>query len=446
MLMRLASLVLTVAGGVLFGCAVLARRLARPQAPAARHGCADRARHRRGLSAQRVAPRSPAEPTSTSIPSPCSCFSCCADATSKCAHGRRRPPTWNTWTRRCRWPRIGCRHFPQHGHRGGAGHHAAARRAGAGASRVKAFLPTASSCRARRDMRRVVAHRREPAGTQRRRRRRDRAERSTARARWWCRVERVGEDTRVSGIRRLVERAAVAAPARWWKLTDRIAGWFVAAVLLVALASAAVLVATRAGARAVDCGVGPGGDLSLRAVAGDAGGTDRGRGAARAPRCHRRRVHTPSKRLSKVTHVVFDKTGTLTEGRLCAGAYGCARPGRRPRRAWRWPSALEQGSEHPIATALLAAVRDDAKHPLDAADVRNVPGSGVEGIVEGQRHRLGTHVVRCRPRRGRCALRSRDKRSVHADLAGSEKRWLARFDLADRCAQKRRTSCGACAS
>src|SRR5206468_58506 len=48
------------------------------------------------------------------------------------------------------------------------------------------------------------------------------------------RVERVGEDTRASGIRRLVERAACERPALV-ELTDRVAGWLVAAVLLVAL-------------------------------------------------------------------------------------------------------------------------------------------------------------------------------------------------------------------
>ena len=54
------------------------------------------------------------------------------------------------------------------------------------------------------------------------------------------RVERVGEATRASHIRRLTERAAGQRP-RLVEITDRIAGWFVAGVLVVAAASSAVL-------------------------------------------------------------------------------------------------------------------------------------------------------------------------------------------------------------
>ena len=77
----------------------------------------------------------------------------------------------------------------------------------------------------------------------------------------------------------------------------------------------------------------------------------------------------------------LDKTGTLTEGRLAL-------------EAWEGPDevralvlALERGSRHPIATALAAAWPDVTRH--EAADLRETLGCGLEGVVQGRAVMIG---------------------------------------------------------
>ncbi|MES1196212.1 MAG: cation-translocating P-type ATPase, partial [Steroidobacter sp.] len=87
-------------------------------------------------------------------------------------------------------------------------------------------------------------------------------------------------------------------------------------------------------------------------------------------------------RLSQITKLSFDKTGTLTTGkisvtqtRLCSDmsadeCIGIA-------------SALEKAADHPIARAF--AVRDT----VSISDIKVIAGSGVEGVIEGTRYRIG---------------------------------------------------------
>jgi Cd2+/Zn2+-exporting ATPase len=89
-------------------------------------------------------------------------------------------------------------------------------------------------------------------------------------------------------------------------------------------------------------------------------------------------------RLAGVSTVAFDKTGTLTRGEVSVGA---AEPldGIESRELLRLAAAVEQQSEHPIAQAIVAAAeKDGVRLPL-AANVRALPGLGVEGDVEGHR-------------------------------------------------------------
>ena len=86
-------------------------------------------------------------------------------------------------------------------------------------------------------------------------------------------------------------------------------------------------------------------------------------------------------RLAAIDRAVFDKTGTLTTG-------DAARDRRQPRRRTiaRRPLALARQSAHPVARAVAAHL--DAAAGV-AAEVREVPGHGVEGRVGGRRARLG---------------------------------------------------------
>jgi Cu2+-exporting ATPase len=91
--------------------------------------------------------------------------------------------------------------------------------------------------------------------------------------------------------------------------------------------------------------------------------------------------------LARATHVVFDKTGTLTWGRLSLiGVVPIGAKGREECLAL--AAALERGSEHPIARALVSAAAGLSRATAD--DVVNQPGRGVEARVGGRRMRLGS--------------------------------------------------------
>jgi len=87
----------------------------------------------------------------------------------------------------------------------------------------------------------------------------------------------------------------------------------------------------------------------------------------------------------KITTVVFDKTGTLTVGKFEVSKIISMQKGLTENEVLRLASALEQKSEHPIATGILAKVKDLAI-PIPAAENFNaITGKGVEATVEGKR-------------------------------------------------------------
>ena len=91
---------------------------------------------------------------------------------------------------------------------------------------------------------------------------------------------------------------------------------------------------------------------------------------------------TALERLAEVDTVVFDKTGTLTEGRPEPTNLG-----EHPARALSVALALADGSSHPLARALAEAAKAAGVQPASVAEIREVPGYGVEG-------RLGEVPVR----------------------------------------------------
>jgi Cu2+-exporting ATPase len=189
-------------------------------------------------------------------------------------------------------------------------------------------------------------------------------------------------DTRMADIHRLAQRATLEKPAAV-VLADRVARWFVAAIVLLAGATWAVwhlfdparAFEAAVAVLVVSCPCA----LSLATPAAiTAAATALRRVGFVATRPH------VIERLARTTHVVFDKTGTLTGGRaeLVAvepladeHADACLAIAR----------SIEARTTHPLAAALDA---DTAAVPL-ATDVRLQPGHGVEGTVGGRRYRLG---------------------------------------------------------
>jgi Cu2+-exporting ATPase len=240
------------------------------------------------------------------------------------------------------------------------------------------------------------------------------------------RVERVGEDTVLSAIVRLLDRAQTEKPSVA-RSADRVAGWFVAALLLVAAAVAwwwwqhdpahafevtlSVLVVT------CPCA------LSLATPAALTAAT----GALTRVGVLTTRGHA-LETLARVSHVIFDKTGTLTEGRLQLEKVRLlASLGRED--CLRLAAALEQSSEHPIAHALCA----EAGVVQSADKVSAQPGRGIEGWVGGQRLRIGIPEFVLELQQD-VAVADAVKLAEGAGgvVLGSDRELLAHFQFADR--------------
>jgi Cu2+-exporting ATPase len=198
-------------------------------------------------------------------------------------------------------------------------------------------------------------------------------------------VTRVGEDTVVSGIVRLLDRAQAEKP-RLARLADEVAAWFVSGMLAVAggvalwwwLHDAPRTFAVTLSVLVVSCPCA----LSLATPVAITAAT----GALTRRGLLTTRGHA-LETLARATHVVFDKTGTLTRGVLTLERV-LPRPGMQREEALALAAALERHSEHPVGQILAAA----GGGTLAASEVVAVPGEGVEGVVAGRRYRVGSPV------------------------------------------------------
>ncbi|MEB8058650.1 heavy metal translocating P-type ATPase [Pseudomonas fulva] len=198
-------------------------------------------------------------------------------------------------------------------------------------------------------------------------------------------VQALGQDSRLSAIVRLLERAqtekprlaqiadrasqvfllcsllaAVAIGVWWWQVEPQRAFWIVLA-MLVATCPCALSLATPT---ALTAATGTLHKLGLLVTRGHV-----------------------LEGLNQIDTVIFDKTGTLTEGRLTLRSI---RPLGRATAdtCLAWAAALENRSEHPIARAF-----GQVATPADG--VLAVPGLGLEGEVGGQRLRIGQASFVC---------------------------------------------------
>ncbi len=197
------------------------------------------------------------------------------------------------------------------------------------------------------------------------------------------RVDKVGADTVLSGIVRLLDRALSEKP-RLAMAADRVASWFVLALLVVAVLVAAIwywIDPSRAfwitvSVLVVSCPCA----LALATPAALTASLGRlTRMGLLSTRGHALET------LAKATDFVFDKTGTLTTGEFRLVHVDCLRGNREE--ALAIAAALEKGATHPVAKALREA--SGAGH-AEASEVRNMPGQGVTGQVAGRAFRLGS--------------------------------------------------------
>jgi Cu2+-exporting ATPase len=196
------------------------------------------------------------------------------------------------------------------------------------------------------------------------------------------RVERIGADTVLSSILRLMQQATTERP-QLVANAERVTGWFVAVTLTLAAGAAAawwlieperaLWVAVSILVVTCPCALALATPVALTVATG------------RLARqglivCRGHVIET----LARATDVVLDKTGTLTTGRLhLTHTHALADMG--AAECLRIAAALEQGSMHPIAQALLAA----APAAPAASGARHYAGQGVEAEVGASVYRLG---------------------------------------------------------
>ncbi len=87
----------------------------------------------------------------------------------------------------------------------------------------------------------------------------------------------------------------------------------------------------------------------------------------------------------KITTIVFDKTGTLTVGKFEVSKFVSLHDNFTEKDILRFASALEQNSEHPIATGIIQKAKEAGITVPAAEDFKAITGKGVEATVEGKR-------------------------------------------------------------
>jgi len=204
------------------------------------------------------------------------------------------------------------------------------------------------------------------------------------------RAERVGADTLLAQIVRMVA-AAQRSRAPIQRLADVVSSWFVPAVVLVAALTSLVwglygpeprLAYALVNAVAVliiacPCALGLATPMSIMVATG--------RGAQAGVLIKNAEA---LETMEKVDTIVVDKTGTLTEGKPRLVAVVAA-SGFREDEVLALAAGLEQGSEHPLAAAVLAGAAERGVTPARVEGFQSVTGQGITGVAGGRRVALG---------------------------------------------------------
>jgi Cu+-exporting ATPase len=208
------------------------------------------------------------------------------------------------------------------------------------------------------------------------------------------RAERVGGETLLAQIVRMVSEAQRSrAPVQ--KLADRVAGYFVPTVVLIAVLTFVVWAVVGPQPRmahallnavavliiACPCALGLATPMAIMV------GTGRGATAGILVK-NAEALET----LEKADTVVVDKTGTLTEGRPKVVAV-IAAPGFDDAAILRIAATLERASEHPLAAAILARAKERGVGPGESSEFQSRTGKGVLAKIGAQTAALGNRAL-----------------------------------------------------
>lgn len=206
------------------------------------------------------------------------------------------------------------------------------------------------------------------------------------------RADRVGKDTMLSQIIRMVQEAqGTKAPIA--KIADRVAGIFVPVVIVIALVSAVLWGISGAGAEfvltifisvlviACPCALGLATPTAIM--------TGTGRGAEMGVLF---KGGEPLEVLMKADTVVFDKTGTITVGRpevtdvVLGGTMNRAE-------VLYLAATAEKGSEHPLADAIVRRATGEGLTPGTTEEFEAVTGKGIRAVIGGKQTLIGNPAM-----------------------------------------------------
>ncbi len=196
------------------------------------------------------------------------------------------------------------------------------------------------------------------------------------------RVTATGEATELAAVLRLLERSRQAKP-QLLTLAERVARWFSVAVLAIAGLVSVVWLLIRPEVALANT-------IAVLVVACPCALSLAGPAVVAAANTALARLGllpisaTALEQLTAVRHVLLDKTGTLTTGRPEVQTR-VARTGESEAALLAIAAALERGSSHPLALAF----RSHEQAGIQAEQLRETAGQGVQGLVAGRSYRLG---------------------------------------------------------
>ncbi len=249
-------------------------------------------------------------------------------------------------------------------------------------------------------------------------------------------VTRTGDKTTLSQIMRLVEEAQ-ASKSQYQTLADQLAYWLTLIAIAVATLTFVLWLSIGTGGltfainRAVTvlviaCPHALGLAIPLVIVNATAMSAKNGILV---------RNREAFERARGIQRIAFDKTGTLTEGRF--GVQRIYADGIDELQALLIAASLESLSEHPLGQSIVQEANNRKMQLAKTNDFKAVPGQGVEGIVNGQRYRVGrpewVEELKLRfPSTLQRALQESESRGESAIVLLNDQQVLALFGLADQ--------------
>lgn len=207
------------------------------------------------------------------------------------------------------------------------------------------------------------------------------------------RATRVGKDTFLAQIVKLVQQAQ-GSKAPIQRLADQVTGWFVPAVIAIAIltfilwfnimGNVTMALITTVGVLIIACPCALGLATPTSIMVGTGKGAENGiliKGAESLELAH------------KLQTIVLDKTGTITQGKPTVTDYMTVKgtANQNELKLLQLAASVERNSEHPLAEAVVQYAQSQAVELVNTQEFEAIAGSGVQGDVSNQLVQIGTH-------------------------------------------------------